>query len=120
VTGVQTCALPISIATDIRASQEELEVERQEGVSHRPGYNYDAVTVDGTLKLENYKSKDVHTLVRKSLRGTVLSSSDEGKAERLAQGIVPENPSSLLHWDFTLKAGEKKTITYRYKILVHR
>ncbi len=112
--------LKVTIATDIRASQEELEIERQEGISRRPGYNYDAVTVEGTLKLENYKSKDVHTLVRKSLRGTVLSSSDEGKAEKLAQGIVPENPSSLLRWDFTLKAGEKKTITYRYKILVHR
>lgn len=112
--------LKVTVATDIRASQEELEVERQEGVSHRPGYNYDAVTVEGTLKLENYKSKDVHMLVRKSLHGTVLSSTDDGKAEKLAQGIVPENPSSLLRWDLTLKADEKKTITYRYKIMVHR
>ena len=103
----------VTVAAD-RPARKNLKSNGR-GASHRRGYNYDAVTVEGTLKLENYKSKDVHMLVRKSLHGTVLSSTDDGKAEKLTQGIVPENPSYLLRWDLTLEADEKKTITYRSK-----
>ena len=84
----------------------------------RRSYRYDLVTVEGTLKLDNYKTKDVHLVIHKSLRGEVVSSTDDGKAEKLARGIVLDNPSSMLTWDFTLKAGDKKTITYRYKVYV--
>lgn len=110
--------LKLTIAADIRSSQEELEVARDTNVPIRRNYRYDLVTVEGTLKLENYKSKDVHMVIHKSVRGEVDSTTDDGKAEKLARGIVLDNPSSLITWDFTLKAGEKKTITYRYKVYV--
>jgi len=112
--------LKLTIATDVRSSQQELEVERKSNVPVRPNYRYDLVTVEGTLKLENYKTKDVHLLIRKSLRGEVLSSTDDGKAEKLARGIALDNPSSMISWDFTLKAGEKKTVTYRYQVYVRQ
>jgi len=110
--------LKLTIATDVRSSQQELEVERKSDVPLRKNFRYDLVTVEGTLKLENYKTKDVHLVARKSLRGEVLSSTDNGKAEKLARGIALDNPSSMITWDFTLKAGEKKTITYRYQVYV--
>jgi hypothetical protein len=110
--------LKITIATDIRATQQELEVARDSNIPIRRNYRYDLVTVEGTLKLENYKSKDVHMVIHKSLRGEVISSTDDGKAEKLARGIVLDNPWSTITWDFTLKAGEKKAITYRYKVYV--
>ena len=65
--------------------------------------------------LENYKTKDIHLIIRKSLRSEVLSATDDGKAEKIARGIAAANPSSLITWDTTLKADEKKKITYRYK-----
>lgn len=111
-----TSNLKLTIATDVRASQQELEADRQTNVPHRPPYRYDLVTVEGTLKLENYKTKDIHLTIHKSLRGEVISSTDSGKAEKVAHGIELDNPSSQLSWDLTLKAGEKKTITYRYKV----
>jgi hypothetical protein len=115
-----TSNLKLTVATDVRASQQELEVERQTGVQRHLSNNYDLVTVEGTLKLENYKAKDVHLLIHKSLRGEVASSTDDGKAEKIARGIAADNPASLVSWDLTLKAGEKKTITYRYKVFVRR
>lgn len=108
--------LKLTIATDVRASQQEIEVDRQTNVPHRPPYRYDLVTVEGTLKLENYKTKDIHLIIHKSLRGEVVSSTDDGKSEKVARGIELDNPSSQLSWDLTLKAGEKKTITYRYRV----
>ena len=113
-----TSNLKLTIATDVRASQQELEVDRQANVPHRQPYRYDLVTVEGTLKLESYKAKDIHLMIHKTLRGEVISSTDDGKVEKLAHGIELDNPLSQLTWDFTLKAGEKKTVTYRYKDFV--
>ena len=113
-----TSNLKLTIATDIRATQKELEVGREANVPNRQPYRNDLVTVEGTLNLENFKTKDVRLIIHKTLRGEVTSSTDDGKAEKVARGIVLDNPESKLTWDFTLKAGEKKIITYRYKVYV--
>ena len=115
-----TSNLKLTIATDVRASQKELEVERQANIPRHPSYSVDLVTVEGTLKLENYKAKDVHLLIHKSLRGEVVTAADDGKAEKIARGIVTDNPESVVSWDLNLKPGEKKTVTYRYKVFVRR
>ena len=62
-----TSNLKLTVATDLRASREEREIGRQENAPHRPGYRYDLVTVEGTLKVKNYKSKDVPLEIRKQL-----------------------------------------------------
>jgi hypothetical protein len=113
-----TTNLKLTIATDVRTDRKELEVDRQPRVEQRPGHYYDVVTVEGTLKVKNYKSKDIDLTVRKSLVGTVLSATDEGKSEKLAQAVRTENPNSRITWSLALKAGEEKIITYRYKILI--
>lgn len=111
-------ATQITIATDIHASHEEREVARQQNVTHRPGYNYDLVTVEGKLTVKNYKSKDVRLSISKSLRGKAEFQSDQGEAVQLAQGIQSDNPASRLSWEITLKPGEERVVTYRYKIWV--
>jgi hypothetical protein len=112
--------LKLTIATDIRASREEREVSRQENTPHRPNYRYDLVTIDGTLKVRNYKAKEVPLQIQKTLRGTVVSASNEGKAEKLAEGIQADNPNSRLTWHITLKPGEERILTYQYKIWLAR
>jgi hypothetical protein len=108
--------LKLTIATDIRASHEEQEVDRQRNVERRRGYNYDQVTVEGTLKIKNYKGKDVKLSVAKTLRGSVDSQTDNGKAEKLGEAISADNPMSRLTWEIILKAGEERKVTYRYKV----
>jgi hypothetical protein len=109
-------SLKLTMATDIRASHEEEEVSRQQNVERRRGHAYDQVTVEGTLKITNYKSKDVRLSISKTLRGSVESQSDDGKAEKLGEAIAVDNPMSRLTWEVTLKAGQERTITYRYKV----
>lgn len=108
--------LKLTIATDIRASHEENEVERQRDVQRRHNYNYDQVTVEGKLTVKNYKSKAVQLSITDRVRGTVESQTDDGKSEKLAEAITVDNPLSRLRWEITLQAGEEKTIKYRYKV----
>ena len=110
--------LKITIATDIRSSHEEREIARQQNVQRRRGYEYDLVTVEGTLKVKNYKPKDVRLNIRKTLRGAVDSQSDDGETVKLGEAITTNNPMSRLTWEITLKAGEERTVTYRYKVWV--
>jgi len=111
-----TSNLKLTIATDIRASHEENEVERQKDVQRRHNYNYDQVTVEGKLTIKNYKSKEVRLSIADRVRGTVESQTDDGKSEKLAEAIAVDNPLSRMTWEVTLQAGEEKVIKYRYKI----
>ena len=110
--------LKITIATDIRSSHDEREVAREQNIQRRRNYQYDQVTVEGTLKVKNYKSKEVRLNIRKNIRGEVESQSDEGKSVKLGEAIQTDNPMSRLTWEVTLKPGEDRVITYRYKVWV--
>ena len=108
--------LKLTIATDIRASHEENEVERQKEIQRRHNYNYDQVTVEGKLTVKNYKSKEVRLSIAAKVRGTVDSQTDEGKSEKLAEAIAVDNPLTRLTWEVTFKPGEERVIKYRYKV----
>jgi hypothetical protein len=112
-----TTNLKMTVATDVRVDKRELEVDRQPRVQQRNGTYYDAVTVEGTLKLKNFKTKDIHLMITRSFVGDVLTA-DGGQVEKLAEVIRQLNPTSRVLWDLPFKAGEEKTITYRYKILI--
>jgi len=113
-----TSTLRITVATDIRASHEEREVGRQPEVNHRRNYNYDLVTVEGKLKMKNYKTKAVHLAIGKTLRGKTELQSDLGKTVQLGEGIESDNPKSRLTWEINLAPGQEKVVTYRYRIWV--
>jgi len=110
--------LRVTIATDLRASHEEREVTRVHEANHRPGYNYDLVTVEGKLKVKNYKSKQVHLAIGKTLRGKTEFQSDTGKTVQLGEGIESDNPRSRLTWEITLPPGQERVVTYRYRLWV--
>jgi hypothetical protein len=110
--------LRLTIAADVRASTKEIEVERVRDVQHRRGYNFDQVTVEGTLKIKNYKSKEIRVGISKNTRGEILSQTDLGKNEKLGEAIAVDNPLSRMNWEVTLKPGQARTITYRYKVWI--
>ena len=112
-----TTNLKMTVATDVRVDKKELEVDRQPRVLQRNGNYYDSVTVEGTLKLKNFKTKDIHLIITRSFVGEVLTA-DGGHVEKLAEVIRQLNPTSRVSWDLPFKADEEKTITYRYKILI--
>ena len=110
--------LKMTIATDVRTSKKELEVERQPKALYRNGTEFEAVTVEGTLKVKSYKSKEISLKIYRSLVGEIISANEEGKVEKLGEGIRGVNSTSRITWDLKLKPGEEKAITYRYKVLV--
>ena len=110
--------LKITVATDLRSSHEEREIARQRDVERRRGYSYDLVTVEGRLKVKNYKTKEVRLFISKALRGAVDFQSDDGKSVKLGEAIQTDNPMSRLTWEITLKPGEGRTVSYRYKVWV--
>jgi len=62
--------------------------------------------------------EDVRLSIRKTLRGAVDSQSDDGETVKLGKAITTDHPMSRLTWEITLKAGEERTVTYRYKVCV--
>ncbi|HEV2395328.1 MAG TPA: hypothetical protein VGS27_00115 [Candidatus Sulfotelmatobacter sp.] len=110
--------LKITVASDIRTSHEEREISRQQDLTHRRGYTYDLVTIEGTLNVRNYKSQQVRLSIGKTVRGKLVSQSDPGKSVELGEAIVSDNPSTRLTWDITLNPGEERTLTYRYTIWI--
>ncbi len=108
--------LKLTVATDIRASHEENEVERQKEIQRRRNYNYDQVTVEGKLTIKNYKGKEVRLSIADKVRGSVELQSDGGKADKLAEAIAVDNPLTRMTWEVILKAGEERVIKYRYKV----
>jgi hypothetical protein len=110
--------LKLTVATDVRADRQELEVDRKPRVLRWNGSDFDAVTVEGTLKVRNYKSKAIALHISKTVPGEVLSATDDGKSEKLAEAIRSANPTTRITWEVTIKPGGEKVITYRYKVMV--
>ncbi len=111
-----TTNLKLTIATDIRATQNEKEVARQQEIQRRRNYSYDQVTVGGTLTIKNYKSKEVRLAISRTVRGEIDSQTDGGTSDKLGEAIAVDNPLSRLNWEITLKPGEERVVTYRYKV----
>lgn len=110
--------LKLTVATDIRATQEQTEASREQVTILRN--DYDVVTVNGKLVLHSYKPKPVKLSVNKSLVGEVLESSNGGKTVKVAKKLAAVNPDSLITWEFELAPGAEKELTYQYKVLIHR
>lgn len=110
--------LKLTVATDIRATQEQMEVAREQ-VSIL-GRGYDKITVDGKLTVRSYKPRPVKLTVRKAIVGEVAEASDGGKIVKLAKKINSVNPESQVTWEFELAPSAEKVLTYQYKVLVYR
>ncbi|HEY0457278.1 MAG TPA: hypothetical protein VGE41_12980, partial [Verrucomicrobiae bacterium] len=111
-------SLKLTVATDMRAEQTQVEVNRK--ASRIDNRNFDEVTVQGRLKITNWKDKEASLVVRKSLIGEVLSSSPEGKVTKVVKKLTSVNPNSEVEWEFQLAGGKTKEIEYVYKALIYR
>lgn len=82
-------------------------------------YNYDLVTVEGKLKINNVKKTPVEMAITRSITGEVLETSDTGKISRQGLNLQSVNPNSTVKWNVTVPSGEKE-IRYVYKVYVPR
>lgn len=110
----------ITRAVSVRAEQEEVEVSRERDVIHLYGDSFDRVTIEGTLKVTNYKSEPIALEITKLLSGEVKDISPSAEDVTLAEGLARMNPHHRLTWKLDLKPGDAREVTYRYEALIRR
>ena len=79
-------------------------------------YDYDLVTVEGTIKVKNVKKQPIELVLTRNVSGEVFSASGDGKISREGFNLQAVNPNSIIKWNLTLPTGEKE-IKYSYKII---
>ena len=113
--------LRVTPATEVIGTQilEEKARERTQLNYSGSTYNFDLVTIEGTLKLRNVKKESVELVLTRNLVGEVLSASDNGKISKEGLNLQMVNPNSSIKWNLSIPPGEKE-IKYSYKVYIRR
>jgi len=104
--GAET-TLRITRALDVRAEQQEREIERTRGARQIGRMQYDLVTIRGELSVTSFRQEAITLEITKTLTGEVQSTNPEAKVEKLATGLQHLNPLA------------RQEVTYVYRIYVH-
>src|SRR5215204_2356251 len=113
--------LRVTPATEVTGTHtlEEKARERVRLEYSNSTYDFDLVTVEGSIKLRSVKKDPVEVVITRNLVGEVLSATDGGKPARQGLNLQAVNPNSVVKWNLTLPGGEK-VLRYTYKIYVRR
>jgi hypothetical protein len=107
--------LRLTVANNVVAGRNESEV-RRESVK-RFGYAWDAVTVEGTIELHNFKNEPVMLAITREIEGEAIPAKGH-RITRIAAAPRAINPIECLEWEISLGAGEQRTLKYQYKVFV--
>jgi len=107
-------------AVGVAAQQQEVEVEREAEAIKLFGRLYQRVTVEGKLRVHNFKSEPIDLEIAKSLSGELKSATPEAEVRQLAWGLRQVNTANTLTWHLTIPAGEETELAYTYAVLVSR
>lgn len=117
--GQSTC-LRITKALSVDARYTEVEEEQQRELVWIGGNDFQKTKVKGTLVVKNFRGKEAVMSIRAGFSGEMIEA-DGGPAAKLrTEGVSSVNPRRELEWSVKLAAGEEKTLSYRYSVLVDR
>ncbi len=109
-------------APDVRIKQGEKVIERAERAKKltRGGsiYSYDLLTIEGQIKINNYKNKKINLNIRRTILGDLKKSSVKWLKSARVNTYGQANVTTDVCWETSLKAGEELEITYTYQIHV--
>lgn len=113
--------LRVSPATEVIGTHNLEEKSREPKQIRQSGsiYEYDLVTVEGTIKVRNVKKQPIEIVLTRNVTGDVILAGENGKISREGFNLQAVNPNSLIKWNLTLPTGEKE-IKYSYKVFVRR
>ncbi|WP_299459979.1 hypothetical protein [uncultured Microscilla sp.] len=112
--------LKMTISPNINVKSAEREVSREEKKTRKDRYTYDLLTVESKIDIKNYHNKDIKLSVCRTITGEPIKCNTKWKTNKKFSVYNNINMSHDLDWEVKLKKGEKKTITYQYKIYVRR
>lgn len=113
--------LKLSVASDVLVKSTDKETDRSEKYKKINSVEYDLVTVQGEIELENFKDEEISISVKRTVWGELKNTSIPWQTYKIASyNEVVHNPQNSVTWELSLKAKEKKKITYSYQILARR
>ena len=110
--------LKITKALDVAADLDEEVTDRQRNSMSREGYNYDLLTIKGTIPIVNRKTSDIKVRINRMVSGEAMTASDGGVITKLTTVINSINNTSRVLYTIDLKPGERKVLSYTYKMYV--
>jgi hypothetical protein len=116
----ETTTLHITKALSVRTRSSESEEPDSRTVVYIGGDDYHQTTVKGELTVNNHRGEEVVLVVRRRFSGELIEADGEPKASLLEEGAWAVNQRNELTWTLSLKPGEERKLTYRYKVLVNR
>jgi hypothetical protein len=107
---------------DVQISHAEKIIKTEEQIKQMPhGYYYDRITMEGTIKIKNYKDKAIDLNVKRTIIGELQQSNFNWKtAERNVVYYHDFNKLTDVRWETKMKAGEELTIVYSYLVFLRR
>jgi hypothetical protein len=109
--------LRLTVANSIVVDRHESEASRQRESVRRFDNTWDAVTVEGTIDIRNFKDEPVVLAITRDIEGEAVRATGH-RVTRIATTPRAMNPIERLEWELPLRAGEQKTIKYQYKVFV--
>jgi hypothetical protein len=113
--------LRVTPATELTGfhSLEEKERVRERLRWSGSDYDFDLVTVEGTIKVRNVQKQAVELVLTRNLVGQVTSASDEAKVTKSGLNLQSVNSNSIVKWNVQIPPGEKE-LRYSYKVYVRK
>jgi hypothetical protein len=108
----------ITSSPEIRVTDREEEKDRKEDAKELDKVSYDEITVEGVINVQNNKDEAVTLDINRTITGALVRSDLPWVTTKNVKVYNALNTQNQVTWNMTLKSAEKKTITYRYKILV--
>ena len=117
-----TAMVRLTKALGVRPTVREHQLESPKGRATQRiwGRNYELVTVQGEVEVENTLKKDIEMEVMKYLSGEIVEMDGEPTIESITAGLRRINASRRVLWCPTIKAGEKWSAKYQYQVLIYR
>ncbi|MFL5349553.1 MAG: hypothetical protein ACJ8AT_32560 [Hyalangium sp.] len=112
--------VPLTVATDVRALHEEVELERKQNALQSNRNSYALIRKKGTITLTNPRAERTPLRIRLSTGGKVNEVTGDGRAkvddfrpeDWGGNGLAAVNSHSEIEWTLTLEPGGHKTLTY--------
>ncbi len=111
--------LKMTVASDIAVQHNDKETARVQDIKLK-NYYYDKLTIEGEIRIKNFKNKNFKLNIQRIINGELLNTNSPWKFEKKLDLYSTVNAMNDISWEVDLKAGEEKTITYSYTVLVDR
>ena len=112
--------LRVNKALSVRTRATEYEEQKPDARDEVwvGGQRYRKVAVAGELAMSNHRKEAIQLVVRRRFSGEIVDAEGAPKVLLREEGAYSVNKRNELLWALPLKAGEEKTLKYRYTVLV--